>query len=299
MFSSLDPKVIAEIKRLQFQTKKLVDQGISGQYRSAFRGLGIEFEEVREYFPGDDTRAIDWKVTARHQKPFIKSFREERELTVCIAVDISASTLCGTKSNVREYLIAKVGAILTLIAKNNNDKVGLLTFSSCVESYYPPRKAKHAVSRILTEVLSPKRTQDATNLGIACKHLSKVLKKHSIIFIISDFLDAHYEKEMSALSNKHEVCAIVVHDESDLELPNVGLLKIIDQETKQSILLDTNNPKTRKLYKEQAKLKREVRNDYFKRSAIDFLEITNENEVINQLRRYFTKRKTKHRGRTV
>lgn len=296
MLSSIDPKILAEIKRLQFQTKKLVDRGISGQYRSAFRGLGMEFEEVREYFPGDDTRAIDWKVTARYQKPFIKSFREERELTVCIAVDISASTLCGTQQNIREHLIAKVGAVLTLIAKNNNDKVGLLTFSNCIESYHPPRKAKHAVARILTEVLSPNRTQAGTSIATACQHLRKVLRKHSIIFIVSDFLDQNYEKELAVLRNKHEVCAIVISDQSDLELPRVGLLKTIDSETGAIVTIDTKDQKTRKAYAKEANRLKKQRGDYFKRHAIDFLEIKNDEDIINQLRKYFSKRSTKQSG---
>lgn len=288
--SELSSELLAEIKRLHFQTKKLVDQGITGGYKSAFRGIGMEFEEIREYLPGDDTRSIDWKVTARYQKPFIKSYREERELTVCIAVDVSASTLSGTKKHIREQLIAKIGAMLTLIAKNNNDKVGLLTFSDQVESYHPPRKARHAVWRILREVLSPKRHNKKTNLAATCKYLRQVLKRHSIVFIISDFIDDNFELELAALQNKHEVCAIIIRDPGETELPNAGLINFIDPETGESIVIDSSNTEVRKKYSNVAKRINTQRLSTLKRYGIDHIVIESEEEISGKLRKYFLRR---------
>ena len=253
----LDPELLAEIKKLHFQTKRLADENLMDSYKSAFRGTGIEFEEVREYLPGDDIRSIDWKVTARTGTPFIKSFREERELTVLIAVDVSASTHTGTRGQLREELIAKVGAVLTLIALGNNDKVGLLTFSDIVESYHPPRKARSAVWRILHEVLMPRSSKntasDKTNTAELFSFISRVMKRRAIIFVISDFLELNFEDELASVAKRHDLTVMPVVDPSDFQLPAAGLLKVVDPETGAERLIDSGNPTVQDEYRKRAR----------------------------------------------
>jgi uncharacterized protein (DUF58 family) len=214
---NLSPEIIAELKTLQITTKKLVTGSISGQYRSVFKGRGIEFEDLKNYQAGDDVRAIDWKVTARSQHPYVRTYREERELDVIVAVDISGSTTTGAQDKLKKDLIAQVGASLSLIALNNNDKIGLVTFSDRIEQYFPPRKARSAVWKIGQKVLTPQaQTQAQTKLDVVFNFLAKVLKKRAIIFVISDFLDSGYEKSLVHLTKKHDVTAIVV--ETPIEL---------------------------------------------------------------------------------
>ncbi|MDR2337234.1 MAG: DUF58 domain-containing protein [Deltaproteobacteria bacterium] len=215
---NLSPEIIAELKTLQITTKKLVTASISGQYRSVFKGRGIEFEDLKNYQAGDDVRTIDWKVTARSQHPYIRTYREERELNVVVAVDISGSTSTGLQDKLKKDLIAQVGASLALIALNNNDKIGLVTFSDKIEQYLPPRKARSAVWQIGQKVLAPHQvqTQAQTKLEIVFNFLAKVLKQRAIIFVISDFLDSGYEKSLVHLTKKHDLTTIVVETPIDL-----------------------------------------------------------------------------------
>ncbi len=288
---TLDPALLAQVRRLVFQTRHLAEQGLGGQYRSAFRGRGIEFEELREYFPGDEIRSIDWKVTARSRKAFVKSYREERELTVMVAVDISASTRTGTTKLLREELIARVGAILTLIALNNNDNVGLVTYSDRVETFHPPRKARSAVWRILHDVLSPQGESARTDLAGLCSFLSRVLKRSSIVFVISDFFDSGFSQELAILAKRHDVTAVVVRDPVDLALPALPLLKVSDPETGQVRLLDGSNAEVRQAYQEQSQEARDDLRQTLRRAQVGQLELSTAQEFIDQLKRYFYARK--------
>jgi uncharacterized protein (DUF58 family) len=215
---NLSPEIIAELKTLQITAKKLVTASISGQYRSVFKGRGVEFEDLKNYQVGDDARTIDWKVTARSQHPYIRTYREERELDVLVAVDISGSTTTGLQDKLKKDLIAQVGASLALIALNNNDKIGLVTFSDRIEQYFPPRKARSAVWQIGQKVLAPHQvqTQAQTKLEIVFNFLAKVLKQRAIIFVISDFFDSGYEKSLVRLTKKHDLTTIVVETPIDL-----------------------------------------------------------------------------------
>lgn len=286
----LSAELLAELKRLHFQTKRLADQGVLGRYRSAFRGLGMEFEEVREYFPGDDVRAIDWKVTARSQKPYIKTYREERELTVIVAVDVSGSTHTATRGRVRAEVVARVGAVLTLIALNNNDKVGLVTFSDRIESYHPPRKAKSAVWRILHEVLSPTPGKRGTDIAGACRFLSNVLTRRSIVFVVSDFMGDSFEFPLATLAKRHDVTALIVADPADGELPEGGLVSVIDPETGEPFLLDCSDPTIRAAYRAEAQRLITHRSSLLRRLGVASVELTTNKPFMNEIKRYFDRK---------
>ena len=289
---ALSPELMQEVKRLHFQTRRLADQGIVGRYRSAYRGTGIEFEEVREYVPGDDVRRIDWKVTARSRKPFIKSYREERELTVLIAVDVSGSQHSGSKNMLRADLSARVGAVLSFIALTNNDKVGLVTFSDALESYQPPRKARSAVWRILHEVL---RERDAgrrkTDLTAFFRFLHSVTKRRAIIFVISDFIDSGYELALATLSKRHDVTAIVVGDPIDAALPKAGFVRLENPETGELHLADLADSKSRARYLDAAKSAYHAREQLFRRHGIGCIELSTETPFMPLIRRYFESRR--------
>ena len=289
---SLTPELLQEVKRLHFQTRRLADQGIVGRYRSAYRGTGIEFEEVREYVPGDDVRRIDWKVTARSRKPFIKSYREERELTVLIAVDVSGSQHSGSRNMLRADLSARVSAVLSFIALTNNDKVGLVTFADTLESYHPPRKARSAVWRILHEVL---RERDAgrrkTDLAALFRFLHSVTKRRAIIFVISDFIDSGYELALATLSKRHDVTAIVVGDPIDTALPKAGIVRLENPETGELHLADLADAKSRERYHEASTAAHRSREQLFRRHGIGCIELSTKEPFMPLIRRYFESRR--------
>lgn len=292
----LPPEILQEVKKLHFHTRRLADQGLRGSYRSAFRGQGIEFEEVREYVPGDDVRSIDWKVTARSQKAFVKSYREERELTVLLAVDVSASTMTGSKQQLRETLLAKVGAVLTFIALANNDKVGLVTFSDRIEQYHPPRKARSAVWRILHEVLTPQAHGSKTALPDAIAFMNRVLKRKSIIFILSDFFDRSYELPLATLAKRHDVTAVVVRDPLDFALPAGGLVQVRDAETGEERVVDLADATVRDEYAKRVQHSHQALSQTFASLGIDALQLRTDEEFMPKLRRYFHSRSNLTRG---
>lgn len=307
---ALPPELLREIQRLHFQTRRLADQGVGGRYRSAFRGTGVEFEEVREYVPGDDIRAIDWKVTARSRAPYVKVYREERELTVLVAVDVSQSTLTGTRGSLRAPVIARAGAVLTLIALNNNDKVGLVTWSSALESYHPPRKGRSAVWRVLHEVmLHPASTgtmvagsgtvplpvspdisaapgSSSTDLAGLFSFLSTILSRRAIIFVVSDFLAPSYERELSLLAARHDVNGVVVTDPADAELPRAGLVSLFDPESMRKVIIDSSDAETRSAYAAAAAERIAARQSLFRRHGVGEVELRTDRPFMPDLRRF-------------
>lgn len=288
---TLPPEILQEVRKLHFYTSRLADEGVIGQYRSAFRGRGVEFEEVRNYYPGDDIRCIDWKVTARSGAPFVKLFREERELTVMLAVDVSRSTLTGSKSQLRANLMAQIGALLTLIALRNNDKVGLVTFTDKLETYHPPRKARSAVWRILHEVLSPNAEGRNTNLAGFCNFLIQTLKRPAIVFLISDFMCTPCERELAKLAQKHDVTAVLVKDPLDTELPNLGLLSLCNPETGQTVLIDSSDPKVREFYLQHFSEHRQSVLKTFNKHGIGLIELETNRPLLAPVQQYFLKRR--------
>lgn len=292
----LDPALLAEIRTLHFHVKKLADQGISGSYRSAFRGRGIEFEEVREYLPGMDIRSIDWKVTARSGTPYVKSYREERELTVMIAVDVSASTITGTRCQLRDTLLAKAGAVLTLIALANNDKVGLVTYSDSLETYHPPRKARSSVWRILHEVLTPGLYRRGTDLAGLCFFLNKVLKRKSIIFILSDFASpsSDFEHQLAVLTKRHDVTALWARDPVEFELPPRGLFRLRDPETGSETVVDCSNAAVRRKFSELMQNHEQSIRSAFRRRGVGVIELRTDQPFVYEMRRFFQGRTVPH-----
>lgn len=303
--TAIDPAVYAQIRALHFQTKRLANEALDGDYRSAFKGRGIEFEEVRQYVPGDDVRSIDWKVTARAGQPFIKSFREERELTVVIAVDVSASTRTGTTQISRETLLAQVGATLALIALNNNDKVGLCTYSDKIESYYPPQKGKNSVWRILHEVLSPnKAASDGTDPELLLSFLSSVTKRNAIIFLLSDtFLPnwmlsdvapaASKEQLLSkfqTLAKRHDVTVVTASDPIDDQLPQCGLLTIRDPESGAVRIIDSRSKSLQRLYKERNDAHRQELKNFLQRARVGQLQLSTARPFIDDINAFFKRR---------
>src|SRR5687768_6668423 len=230
-----------KVKELEIISRKLTTHMFTGEYHSAFKGRGMSFREVREYAHGDDVRFIDWNVSARYSHPFTKVFEEERELTVILLVDVSASSLFGTTHQRKKDMLTEVGAVLTFSAINNNDKVGVIFFSDRVEQYIPPKKGKQHALYIVRELLTAKPKRNGTDLGEAMKFFNRAAKQKSIAFIMSDFLDDKYDDDLRVIGNKHDVIGLKIYDRMDMQLPDVGMLRVQDLETNKTSWLDTSD----------------------------------------------------------
>ena len=241
-------EIIRRIRRIQIRTSHKVDELLAGTWHSAFKGRGIEFEEVRPYQVGDDVRTIDWNVTARSDQPFVKLFREERELAVLLLVDLSGSQNLGTTTQTKRELVAELGAMLAMSAIKNNDKVGLTLFTDGIEKSIPPRKGSRHVLRLIRELLYCQPIGTGTNLRGALEHLNHTARRRTVVFIISDFQDSDYEATLKVARRKHDIIPIVISDPREAEMPNVGLVRLQDEETGEVITLDTASRKNRKLF---------------------------------------------------
>ncbi len=283
-------EIIKKIKKIEISTKNIVEEMFAGEYHSLFKGQGLEFSEVREYTPGDNYRLIDWNVTARSQKPFIKTFEETRELNVLFLVDCSSSNIFGTKNQLKSEYIAEITAVLSFSALMNQDKCGLLMFSDEIEKYIPPRKGKKAALQMLREILFYEAKNHGTNIKKALQFISKVIKKRSIIFIISDFIDNSYTDSLKYLGRKHDVIAIKVTDPAEEELPNAGLLRVFDPETNQNMMINTSSKRIRKLYSRESQKLENITDSIFKDSQIDLLKLRTDQSYVKELQKYFKKR---------
>jgi uncharacterized protein (DUF58 family) len=238
---ALSPELFAKIKAIQIRTQRLVNDAFAGEYESAFRGRGMEFEEVREYQPGDDIRHLDWKVTARMGLPFVKLHREERELTVMLLVDVSSSGAFGSGTKLKNEVSAEVAALLAYTAIKSNDRVGLIIFSDRIEHFIPPKKGRSHVWRVIRDILTFRTARRQTDLKQALEYMSKILPRRVVAFVISDFLDEGYEDLIRLSAKRHDVTAVVVSDRRETELPRIGLLELEDAETGETILVDTSD----------------------------------------------------------
>jgi uncharacterized protein (DUF58 family) len=263
---------------------------LAGEYLSAFKGRGIEFEEVRPYQPGDDVRTIDWNVTARYDEPFVKLFREERELTVILLVDVSASQGLGTQLQTKRELITELGSTLAFSAIKNNDKVGLMMFTDGIEKFVPPRKGSRHVLRCIRELLYCQPIGQGTDLAAALNHLNRTIKRKAVVFLISDFLDAGYERALRVAKRKHDIIPVVVGDRREFEMPNVGLIELKDSETGAITTLDTSSRRHRRLYAERARQQAATRDESFKRLKMDPIHIFTGEDYVDPLREYFHRR---------
>lgn len=283
-------ELIRKIKKIQIKTDRLVNDVLAGEYHSSFKGRGMEFDEVREYQQGDDVRAIDWKVTARTGRPHIKKFVEERELTVFLLVDVSQSGYFGSTEKVKREYAAEMCAVLAFSAIKNNDKVGLILFSDQIERYIPPKKGKRHVLRVIREILFFEPKFNGTNISRAFEFLNSVAKRKSVAFFVSDFFDEGYERQMDVSGRRHDVVAVRIKDPREIELPNVGIIKLEDGESETSILVDTSNHKVREIFK-QSMAQRDVDlKRMFGRIDVDCIDARTDMSFVNPLIHFFKRR---------
>lgn len=282
-------KIRAAIRRIEITTRRIVNETLAGQYNSAFKGKGMEFDSVREYVPGDDIRAIDWNVTARAGKPFTKQFSEERELTVLLIVDASSSMDFGTTDTFKNEQIAEVCALLAFSAIKNNDRVGLVIFTDQVELYIPPRKGRQHVLRLVRDVLFFEPQRKGSNLANALEYVSSVQKKRAVLFVLSDFIDSGYQKRMQMLQQKHDVVAIRSSDPAEETIADIGLVRFRDPETGESLVVDTSSKRWRQQYQQMTEKHSKQIEKFCSSNGIDYLEITTglpyENEIVNFFRK--------------
>ncbi len=284
--------IIRQVKKLEITTKRLVDGIIAGKYHSIFKGQGIEFSDIREYRPGDDIRAIDWKVTARLNEPFIKEFIEERDLRVYFAFDVSASGSFGNTVSKKMKAI-ELTASLMFAAMRNNDNAGLFLFTDSVEKFIPAKKGKKHILKLIRELVAYEPRSKTTNLGESLKYISKVIRKRSIIFIISDFYSSGFIRPLRILKNRHDVIAVRIHDKREFEIPDIGLIELEDEETGEQLLLDTSDAQFREKYSRAAKEVSRKSKTLFRKVRVDVLDIITDEPYEAPLKRFFRIRRHK------
>jgi uncharacterized protein (DUF58 family) len=283
-------EILKKVKRIEITTRGLVNEVFSGEYHSVFKGRGMEFAEVREYQMGDDIRNIDWNVSARMGHPYVKVFDEERELTVMLMVDVSSSSNFGTSSQMKGEVAAELSAVLAFSAIKNNDKVGLIIFSDKIEKFIPPRKGKQHVLRVIREILYYKPEEAQTDLNSALEYLSRVIKRRSIVFLISDFLTENYHKALQVANNKHDIIAIDILDPREVDLPNVGIIELEDAETGEIIMVDTANSSIRNGFFSESEQDRETREKFFKSIGVDNINIYTNKSYVEPITKFFRMR---------
>jgi len=284
----LSAELFQKIKSIQIRTQRLVSDAFAGEYESAFRGRGMEFEEVREYQPGDDIRHIDWNVTARTGTPFVKLHREERELTVMLLVDVSSSGAFGTGAKSKNEVAAEVAALLAYTAIKSNDRVGLIIFSDRIEHYIPPKKGRAHVWRVIRDILGFKTPRRKTDLEGALEYLGKVVPRRAVVFLISDFLDDGFEDRFRVACRRHDVTAVTVSDRHERTLPRVGLIELEDAETGETILIDTYDDKLLDGFRLRSRDARASRSHLFRSAGAGEVAIEAEDpHYVDSLIRYF------------
>ena len=285
---SIDTKeLMKQVRRIKVFTNKLVDEHISGEYHSVFKGRGMEFDEVRAYVPGDDVRAIDWNVTARMGHLFVKRFCEERELTIIFLVDISGSMCFGSRLRSKAEVAAELTCLLSLSAIKNQDKIGMLLFSDRIERFLPPRKGRTAAMRLVREVLAAEETRRGTDIGAALRFLNRVQKKRAVVFLISDFLSEGYEDELRVSARHHDLIACPLSDPREAELPESGLQEILDPESGALFLLDTAARQLRQAFRQRAATEAQELQRQFRKLRIDSISLSTSKPFIDDVRRLF------------
>jgi len=290
----LTSEQIKAVRKIQIRTSHLVSDLFAGQYQSVFKGRGMEFAEVRQYLPGDDVRTIDWNVTARTGAPHVKRFVEERELTVMLLVDSSASTHFGTVKQLKSEMAAELAALFAFSAITNNDKVGLVIFSDQVELAVPPKKGTRHVLRVIREVLSFTPQGRGTNIAAALEHLNHVSKRRCVTFVISDFLDSSARLALKIANRRHDVVAVVLEDPRDLTLPDVGLIALQDAESAESLLVDTGDSRVRRDFEARAAALRRDRDRMLRSVDVDAVVVQTDRPYTEALLRFFHMRERRH-----
>jgi len=282
--------LLKKVRKVEIKTKRLSNNLFGGEYQSAFKGRGMTFSEVRGYEFGDDVRSIDWNVTARYNQPFVKVFEEERELTLMLIVDISGSKSFGTDSQIKKDIVTEISATLAFSAIQNNDKVGLILFSDEVELFIPPSKGKSHILRIISELIEFKPKSSKTDISVALKFFSNIVTKKSIAFIISDFNSNDYSKSLSVSSKKHDITGIRIYDRFEEEVPNIGFVPMIDQETLELKYIDTSSRKIRTEYKAKSIKRKTDFENLFKRNGSGTISCRTDQSYVKLLLGYFKNR---------
>jgi len=286
----LTKELLKQVRQIEIKTRNVVNEVFSGEYHSAFKGRGMEFAEVREYQIGDDIRSIDWNVTARSGSPYVKVFEEERELTVMLVVDMSGSLIFGSADKTKQQIAAELTAILAFSAMKNNDKVGLILFTDRIEKFVPPKKGRTHGLRIIREILSFKPEGNKTNIKAALEYLNHTIKRKSIAFLISDFIDDGYEKILSIVGKKHDLIGIVLQDPREREIPKAGLIKFKDAETGELRYIDTSNKNVQENFQKLLRIFEAKRKSVFIKSRLDAIEVNTNESYVKPLANFFRKR---------
>lgn len=280
-------ELIARIRQIQIYTSRMVNASFAGEYESVFKGRGMQFDEVREYVPGDDVRTIDWNVTARTGRPYIKRFVEERELTVIFAVDLSASGLFGTVNKFKNELAAEFCAVMAFAACKNNDKVGLLVFTDRIELYIPPKKGTRHALRIIRELLYFKMPKRKTDIPGAMDYLGRVLKKRATVFLVSDFIERDFKRPLALVNKRHDLVAVSVRDKAEKKLPNVGMIELEDAETGEIVVVDTGRKSFRSGYESASTKRFNELKGMLRSISVDCIDVTTDKAYINDLIQFF------------
>ncbi|MFM2136117.1 MAG: hypothetical protein RL021_1517 [Bacteroidota bacterium] len=283
-------ELLKKVRKIEIKTRGLSAHIFSGEYHSAFKGRGMAFSEVREYLPGDDIRSIDWNVTARFGTPYVKVFEEERELTVILLVDVSASGDFGTKSQFKKDLITELCAVLSFSAIQNNDKIGVIFFSDQIELFIPPKKGKSHILRIIRELINFRPEGRKTDVGNALRYLTNAIKRRSICFLISDFLSPDFEEPIKLASRKHDLVALRIQDPGEDQLPDVGLIRMLDPETGSWQLIDTSEKSVRDNFKKERTFLDRSLKELFARAGVDHTSLYTDRSYVQPLTQLFKKR---------
>jgi uncharacterized protein (DUF58 family) len=283
-------EILKKVRQIEIRTNREVTDVLGGQYHSVFKGRGMEFEEVREYLPGDEVRSIDWNVTARFGHPYIKKFREERELTVMLVVDVSASGQFGSVRQTKNELAAELGAVLAFSAIRNNDKVGVILFTDRVEKYIAPKKGRRHVLRVIREILAFEPRSTGTDLSLALDYLNRVQRRRAVCFLLSDFQDEEFRKSLRVAGKRHDVVALSLRDSREEELPAVGLVELRDAETGARALVDTLDRGVRETYARKARERLESLRELLRSSKVDQVDIRTDADYMKPLIKFFRMR---------
>lgn len=283
-------ELLKKVRKIEIKTRGLTKHIFAGEYHSAFKGRGMAFSEVREYQYGDDVRNVDWNVTARFNRPYIKIFEEERELTVVLLIDMSGSEKFGTKLRFKDELVTELAAVLSFSAIQNNDKIGVLFFTDKIEKFIPPKKGKSHILRIIRELLDFKTDSSQTNIREALKYFTNAVKKRATVFIISDFFDNDFEKSLQIANHKHDVIALQIYDEREEKLPNIGFVKVKDAESGNEIWVDTSKKSVRKDFEKFSFERNKRIQEIFAKSGVDSVKIKTNEDYIKPLLKLFKSR---------
>ena len=291
----ISKELAKKVRYIQVMTNKAVNDVLAGEYHSVFKGQGMEFDEVREYQPGDEIRSIDWNVTARTGHPYVKRYREERELTLLFLVDLSASGRFGSVKNIKNEVATELCALLAFSAIKNNDKVGLVVFTEGVELFIPPAKGTTHVLRLIREILAFQPKHKGTNIAAALDYAARILHRRSIVFLISDFFDRGYERPLGILGRRHDLIAMAVNDPREFELPDVGLIDLEDAETGALVTVDTGSAAVRRGYAAAGRARAEALRERLRGMDIDLVEVGTSHDYLLDLIRFFKRREHKKR----